>query len=114
MNMIASSDPARYETWKCSHNCNLSYTDSSPKLETVGTAKIFSSSKETHELYYISFYGDGDSKTYPAVKDTYGPTKPIKKFEYVGHYQKRVGLRLRNLKKNTKGLGGKEKLTNTK
>ena len=37
------------------------------------------------------------------------------KFECVGHYQKRVGSTLRNLKKkNTKGLGGNGKLTNTK
>ena len=31
----------------------------------------------------------------------YGPGKPIKKFECVGHYQKRVGSRLRNSKKKT-------------
>ena len=36
------------------------------------------------------FYGDGDSKAYPAIKDIYGPSKPFKKFECVGHYQKRV------------------------
>ena len=40
-------------------------------------------------------------------------TKPIKKFECVGHFRKRVGYKLRNLK-NTQGLGGKGKLTNTK
>ena len=66
------------------------------------------------KLYYTSFYGNGDSKAYSAVKDIYGPGKPIKKFECVGHYQKRVGSRLRNSKKNTKGLGGKGKLPNTK
>ena len=41
------------------------------------------------------------------------PLKNMKKFECVGHYQKR----LRNLflkKTTTKGLGGKGKLTNTK
>ena len=36
------------------------------------------------------------------------------KFECVSHYQKRVGSRLHNLEKNTKGLSGKEKFTNTK
>ena len=44
----------------------------------------------------------------------YGQAKPTKKFECVGHYQKRVGSRLRHLKKNTGGLGGKRKLTDTK
>lgn len=33
------------------------------------------------------------------------------KKECVGHVQKRMGTRLCNLKKNTKGLGSKEKLT---
>ena len=45
-------------------------------------------------LRYTSYYGDGDSKAYEAVKSTYN----------VGHYQKRVGCRLRKLKKNIKGL----------
>ena len=34
---------------------------------------------------------------YPAVKDISGSTKPIKMFECVGHNQKCVGSRLRNL-----------------
>ena len=76
--------------------------------------KIFSSSKEEHGLFSNSFDGDGDSKAYSAVKDTYGPIKPIKKFECVGYYHKRFGWRLPNFTKNTKGLGGKGKLTNTK
>ena len=99
---MVSSDPAHYETWKLSHNCYLNYTDSSPGMETAGATKIFSSSKEKHGLYYTSFYGDGDSKAYATVKDIDGPTKPIKKFKCVGHYQKRVGSRLRNLKKTHK------------
>ena len=51
MKEITSSDPARYETWKLSHNCNLNCTGSSPGMETTGTSKIFSSSKEKHGLY---------------------------------------------------------------
>ena len=96
---VASSDPPRYETWKLPHNCNLNYTGSSPQMEIERATKIFSSSKEKDGLYYPSFNGGGDSKTYPAVIDIYGSIKPIKKFECVGHYQKRVGSRLRNLKK---------------
>ena len=37
-------------------------------METAGASKIFSSLKEKHGLYYTSFYGDGDSSAYPAVK----------------------------------------------
>ena len=38
---IASSDPAHYETWKLSHNCNLNYAGSFPGMETAGATKIF-------------------------------------------------------------------------
>ena len=99
--------------------CNLNYTGSSPAMKTAGPTKIFSSSKEKHELYYTSFYGNGDSKAYPPVEDIKKtnyhkryPSKPIKTFECVGHYQKRVGSRLRDLKKSTKRLGRKGKITN--
>ena len=57
-------------------------------MKTAGATNIFSSSKEKHELYYISFNGDGDSKAYSAVKYIYSLPKAIKKFECVGHYQK--------------------------
>ena len=49
-------------------------------METAGTTKVFSLSKEKHGLHYPSFYGDGDSKAYPTVKDIHDPIKPIKKF----------------------------------
>ena len=76
MKKFASPDPARYETLQLSHGCNLNYIGSSPGMETAGATKIFSSSKEKHGLYYTSFYGDGDSKAYHAVKDVYGLSKP--------------------------------------
>ena len=81
-------------------------------MEIAGGTKIFSSPEGKHGLYYTSFYGDGDSKAYPAVKGIYGQSKPIKKFKCVGNCQKSLISRLRNLKKiNTVGLGRKEKLT---
>ena len=91
MKKIAFSSSACHETWKLSHNFNLNYTGSPPGMEIAGATKIFSSSKEKHRLYQTSFYGGGDSKAYLAVKDIYGPRKPIKKFESLGHYQKHVG-----------------------
>ena len=78
MKKIASADPIRYETWKLSHNCKLNCTGSSTGMEIAGATKIFSSSKEKHGLHCTSFYGDGDSKAYPAVKDIFGPSKSIK------------------------------------
>ena len=81
-------------------------------METAGATKIFGRSVEKHGLYYTSFYGDGDSKAYPAVKEVYkNGHKTITKYECISHYQKGVGCRLRKLKKNVKGLGGKGSLT---
>ena len=39
--------------------------------------------KRSKDYIFISFYGDGDRKAYPAVKHIYGPSKPIKAFECV-------------------------------
>ena len=54
----------------------------------------------------MKYFGDGDSETYISVKDTYKPdtVKKVRKCECVGHYQKRVGTRLRKLKKMTKRM----------
>ena len=58
----------------------------------------------------ITLYGDGDSSSFQAVENIYGPDATVKKFECLGHYQKRVGHRLRNLRLRVKGLGGKGKV----
>ena len=59
----------------------------------------------------MKFLGDRDSKNFPAVEDIYEGAK-FEKLECIGHVQKRVGNRLRNLKKNVKGFGGRGRLTN--
>ncbi|GFW85719.1 uncharacterized protein TNCV_853681 [Trichonephila clavipes] len=63
-------------------------------------------SEANRSLRYTSYYGDGDSKAFNNVKDIYGYDSVVK-YECIGHVQKRVGSRLRKLKKSTKGLGGK-------
>ena len=71
MAKIAKSNPKLHEVWKLLHKCNLNYTGSSAALETAGAAKIFGRFVEKYGLYYTSFYGDDDSKAYPAVKEVY-------------------------------------------
>ena len=107
---LSKSNPEAYEKWKSTHSCTLNFTGSSGAMESVGAKRVFERSVETHNLRYIEFLGDGDSKSFLTVKDTY-PGVQVKKLECVGHYQKRLGTRLRNLKKKEKGLGGKGKLT---
>ncbi|GBN16718.1 hypothetical protein AVEN_49360-1 [Araneus ventricosus] len=79
-------------------------------MEKVGAYRIFERSEVTRNLQYTQYYGDGDSKAFDAVKDRYGENT-VTKLECTGHVQKRVGSRLRKLKKSRKGLGAKGKLT---
>ncbi|GFU81055.1 uncharacterized protein TNCV_1117071 [Trichonephila clavipes] len=75
-------------------------------METCGAYRIFERSEANRSLRYTSYYEEGDSKAFNNVKDIYGYDSVVK-YEYIGHVQKRVGSRLRKLKKSTKGLGGK-------
>ncbi|XP_066932065.1 uncharacterized protein [Clytia hemisphaerica] len=114
MKSVKTTDPQRYDAWKASHKCGLNFKGSSPAMEKEGAINIYNNSTKKHGLYYTSFFGDGDSKSFTAVQNTYGPRKPVKKHECIGHYQKRVGTRLRKLKKLNKRLGGAGRLTDAK
>lgn len=101
-----------YESEKADHVCHANFAGSAGKMETVGATRIFSRSLEKRKLKYVKYYGDGDSKAYTCVQNTYGANSVSKK-ECIGHIQKRVGTHLRSLKSKTKGLSGKGKLTDT-
>ncbi|GFV76979.1 uncharacterized protein TNCV_690491 [Trichonephila clavipes] len=72
----------------------------------------YSKDLETRKLQYVHFYGDGDSKSFDAVKNIYGENS-VKNLNALAHIQKRVGSRLRKLKLKQKGLGGRGKLTDS-
>ena len=76
--------------------------------KAAGVTKIFQRSVEKHGIRYISYYGDGDSKSYEEVKNVY-PGITVEKYECIRHYQKWIGNRLRKLRAKAKGLGGKIK-----
>ena len=97
-----------------SNNCPANYKGSAPAMEPEGTERIFRRSAETHRLRYSELYGDGESKSYNKVKDVYAAAGiEVAKQECIGHVQKRVGTALRKLKKDTPGLSGKGKLTDS-
>lgn len=105
------SNPTAYAHWKNSHICKFNYTGSSAGMEVEGAKRIFERSEQTRKVRYVKYLGDGDSKSFANIKDTYqGIT--VQKLECVGHFQKRVGTRCRKLKKNKKGLSGRGRLTN--
>ena len=83
-------------------------------METVSAEKIFKQLATKHNLYYTSLYGDSDSKAFPAVENSYTPEKPVKMYECISHYQKRVGTRLQKKKEGVKGFAGKGRLTDAK
>jgi len=79
-------------------------------MEVVGILEMFMRSEALHSVKYINYIGDGDSKTYKGIVDVkpYGNIPVVKK-ECIN--QKRMGSRLRALKKSVKGLSGRGRLT---
>ena len=111
---LKKTNPIEYDSWKAKHtNCPSNYRGSAPSMEVEGAKRIFQRSEKLNCLRYTKFFSDGDSKTFPAIEDTYmsGNNPKVKKRECVGHVQKHVGNRIRKKKKLVRGLGGKGKLT---
>ena len=104
---LKQNDPVAYNEWKSKHICKLNYKGTWSQSEQ----KNWECSEEKNKLRYTELYGDGDNKCFYTVRDTYTGIH-VKKLESVGHVQKRVRCRLRNLKKRENGHGGKGKLTN--
>ncbi|KMQ83416.1 hypothetical protein RF55_20114 [Lasius niger] len=92
--------------------CLANHEGSPGKMEVDVITKMFQRSMENYGLKYVNYIGDGVSKTYTGIVNVapYDNT-PVIKMECIGHLQKRMGSRLRECKKKTKGLGGKGKLT---
>ncbi|XP_046737741.1 uncharacterized protein LOC124406385 [Diprion similis] len=105
---------AEYEEWYQTHgdNCSANHEGSSGKMEVDSIIEIFKRSIEKYNVLYSYYIGDGDSKTYTGLVNShpYDDVEVIKK-ECIGHVQKRMGSRLRNIVKKNKKLGGKGQLT---
>ncbi|CAN7995800.1 unnamed protein product [Ixodes hexagonus] len=85
------------------HLCNNTHAVSSGAMEASGAVKIFTRSFETRGLKYTSYIVDGDSKAFLAVRDAKPYDSDVEKHKCIGHVQKRMGTRLRNIKKCLKG-----------
>lgn len=105
---------AEYEEWKETHHdkCERNHQGSSGKMEVDAVIEMFQRSESLHGTKYSKYIGDGDSKTFKGIIDSQ-PYEDliVQKKECIDHVQKRMGKHLRSLVKNTKGLGGKGKLT---
>lgn len=102
--------------------CEANYQGTSGGMEVEGVLTVFNRSVPLHGVKYADYLGDGDSKGYLSVCESqpYGPDYFIDKVECIGHVQKRMGTRLRNLKaqqkkrklSDGKTIGGPGRLTN--
>ena len=114
-----------FEDWWEGHQhlCQANHLGSSGSMDASGLLAIFERSVESYAVCYTEFLGDGDSKAHKLIVDeaVYGE-REVTKLECVGHVQKRLGSRLRSLKKRMgparledgKPIGGIGRLTNNK
>ena len=96
----SKKDTAEYHRFLETHECSINHLGSAGLMEPADVVRCLKSSVETLKLRYENFIGDGDSKAFLEVvkADPYDGF-PVKKGECIGHIQKRVGSRLRKLKK---------------
>lgn len=94
--------------------CTKNHEGSAGKMEVDAIKEMFSRSEDKYGVKYGNYIGDGDSKTFKAILDLnpYGDEFQVLKSECVGHVEKRMGSRLRNVKK-AKKLGGRGRLTDS-
>ena len=93
---------AEFQDWWDGHQhlCQANCFGSSGSMDASGMLSIFQRSVEAHCFRYTEFLGDGDSKSHKLIVEqaVYGEVE-VTKLECVGHIQKRLGSRLRSLKK---------------
>lgn len=83
-------------------------------MEVDAVITMFKRSLEKYQVRFRNYIGDGDSKTYSGILKAapYGETEVTKK-ECIGHVQKRIGKRLRDIVNSTveemKDKNGKKK-----
>ena len=79
-------------------------------MEVDSIKEMFSRSVNLFDVKYKYYIGDGDTKSFKGLVELNPYSDVIvEKRECVGHVEKRMGTRLRNAKKQNKGIGGKGK-----
>ncbi|XP_057337726.1 uncharacterized protein LOC130675860 [Microplitis mediator] len=98
---------AEFEEWHEEHvnsgDCKANHDGPSGNMEVNAIIQMFKRSAEYYGVMFKNYIGDGDSKTYSGVVNSkpYGEDFTINKKECIGHVQKRMGTRLRELVKTT-------------
>ena len=66
---LKTSDPKRFKELKLTHVCKINHIGTASNMEPEGAKKNWERSIRKNKLRYTDFYGDGDSKSFLAVKD---------------------------------------------
>lgn len=112
-NKLPKNSPEYLKWWKNHESeCSKNHEGSAGAMEPAAAIELFKESVEKNDVKFPIYVGDGDSSTHKNIVDAkpYGDELIVEKRECVGHVQKRMGTRLRNLKKK-ENLGGAGKLT---
>ncbi|XP_072169249.1 uncharacterized protein [Diadema setosum] len=98
-------DSVEYKEWWEGHkdSCTLNHKGSSNSMECEAAGILWGRSISKHKLRYRYMIGDGDSKAYNMVKDTYGEGHKVMKLECIGHIGKRMYKALDNIRKEHSG-----------
>lgn len=111
-NKKKNSDTEAYEEWLEDHtDCDVNHIGSAGKMEVESIKQMFERSVEEYGVKYAFYIGDGDSATFKGLLDLDPYDIKVQKLECYLHVKKRMGSRLRKIKKEKKGLGGRSKGT---
>ncbi|GFT08291.1 uncharacterized protein TNCV_1438941 [Trichonephila clavipes] len=87
---------------RISHECEK-HVGSFGTMEPVGVYRIFERSAQMRKLQYVQFYGDGNSKSFAAVKNVYGEDS-VKNLNALAH-SKACWLKALKVEAEAKGFG---------
>ncbi len=95
------ADSEDFDVWMDGHKEVCLANISSPAMECAGALTLWKRSVEARHLRYTEVISDGDSKTIAVLNESefYGSGVQVLKHECVGHVEKRMGKRMRAVKK---------------
>jgi len=93
-------------TWFEDHKeeCQANHEGSAGSMEVKSIVQMFERAEDLHGATYKNYIGDGDTKTFKSLLQQ---DNEVRKKECINHVQKRMGSRLRKLKKTNKKIGGR-------
>ncbi|CAF1470357.1 unnamed protein product, partial [Didymodactylos carnosus] len=101
---IKENDGEKYKELLDEHlksRCEADYEGSAGGTESTAIVKIFCRSEERHQLRYLQYVADGDTKTDVSIVEAepYGDNVIIDRKQCINHFSKRMHNRLATIKR---------------